>query len=400
MHLNFAEWSDEEEGLLIPKAWINIFRIPKKLRELLVIWALATNNSSFGRVLVSVIDSKAFPRKLTVVIGDRWYEFSIKVESIIPEVESYVEEIKNNDDSKRRDDDALGESSNKDNSDTRKKPKNCRNASQTGADEGRMDVDTNKNSSGNKNQRQITEEQLRVMANGILDLVADNLLEEIAGKVAAEVDDNEFMTDQCMLDSHAPEVEKELDGQETVGTQLREKLQLLVSATELQNNVEQGSGGVGVDCPAKQVSTTPFYGATGMTPPNRTSKRRANSLDEHSLERAERMVAKRNLETLEGTQKNISFLSLSEDRISTNISNIGVLMCTNGDRVKKATKHITLMETHRLATSPIKNSKVKRDLTKDLDDKHMMMMMVWINYLCATFVIIFWKIAWLTIIVT
>lgn len=32
------------------------------------------------------------------------------------------------------------------------------------------------------------------------------------------------------------------------------------------------------------------------------------------------------------------------------------------------TKHIRLMETHRLATSPIKNSKAKRDLTKDLDD--------------------------------
>ncbi|KAF8732768.1 hypothetical protein HU200_015105 [Digitaria exilis] len=207
MHLNFVEWSDKEEGLLIPKAWINIFRIPKKLKELPVIWALATNNSSFGRVLVSVIDSKAFPRKLTVVIGDRWYEFPIKVESIIPGVESYVEEIKNNDDSEG-DDDALGESSNKDNSDTRKKPKNGRNVSQKGANEGRIDVDTNKNSSGDKNQRQITEEQLRVMANGILDLVADNLLEEIAGKVAAEMDDNEFMTDQCMLDTHAPEVKR------------------------------------------------------------------------------------------------------------------------------------------------------------------------------------------------
>jgi hypothetical protein len=41
------------------------------------------NNSSFGRVLVSVIDSKAFPQKLCVVIGDRWFEFPVKVESII-----------------------------------------------------------------------------------------------------------------------------------------------------------------------------------------------------------------------------------------------------------------------------------------------------------------------------
>lgn len=42
VHLNLAEWFDKEEGLLIPKAWINIFRIPKKLRELPVLWALGS----------------------------------------------------------------------------------------------------------------------------------------------------------------------------------------------------------------------------------------------------------------------------------------------------------------------------------------------------------------------
>jgi len=36
-----------------------------------------------------------------------------------------------------------------------------------------------------------------------------------------------------------------------------------------------------------------------MTPPTCTIKRRANSLDEHSLERAQRMAGKRNLDTME-----------------------------------------------------------------------------------------------------
>lgn len=83
IHLNFEVWVEEEEGLLIPKAWINILKIPKKLRELPVLWALGsmvgapqvvdmvtTNKNSYGRVLVSVLvlDSRAFPKNYVLLL--------------------------------------------------------------------------------------------------------------------------------------------------------------------------------------------------------------------------------------------------------------------------------------------------------------------------------------------
>ena len=52
---------------------------------------VTSKNSPYGRVLVTVLDSKSIPEQLCVVIGDRWFEFPIEVDNIIPGVESYVE---------------------------------------------------------------------------------------------------------------------------------------------------------------------------------------------------------------------------------------------------------------------------------------------------------------------
>ena len=62
------------------------------------------------------------------------------------------------------------------------------------------------------------------------------------------------------------------------------------------------------------------------TPTRRTSKRRANSLDEHSLDRAQRLTAMRNLDVPKGTRPSASFLSLTDNCIISNITNLGVLM--------------------------------------------------------------------------
>ena len=104
IYLNSEVWSEEQEGLLLPKVYIRILWVPSKLRELPVLWALGSmvgatqmvdmvtsKNSNFCRVLVTVLDSKAIPGQLGVVIGDRWFEFPIEVDSIIHGVESYVE---------------------------------------------------------------------------------------------------------------------------------------------------------------------------------------------------------------------------------------------------------------------------------------------------------------------
>ena len=124
--MNFEVWSEEQEGLLLPKIWICILKVPRKLREISVLWALGSmvgatqmvdmvtsKNSHYGRVLVTVLDSKAIPEQLGVVIGDRWFEFPIEVDSIIHGVESYVEisndpggKDNNNDD---ENDDLLGD---------------------------------------------------------------------------------------------------------------------------------------------------------------------------------------------------------------------------------------------------------------------------------------------------
>lgn len=162
---------------------------------------IATNNNPFGRVLVSVIDSKAFPHRLCVVIGDRWYECPVRVESIIPRVKSYVEVIKHDDDPEGNDDDALGDDGYKDNNNgRRKKSKSGQNKSQTGVGGDRMDVDPNKNSDGDRNQQKVPEDQLRVMANEILDCVVSSLIGEVAEKVATEEDDSEGWADQYKPD--------------------------------------------------------------------------------------------------------------------------------------------------------------------------------------------------------
>jgi hypothetical protein len=40
--LLFEEWNQEEEGLPLPRVWIRIYRLPKKLREFSVLWALGS----------------------------------------------------------------------------------------------------------------------------------------------------------------------------------------------------------------------------------------------------------------------------------------------------------------------------------------------------------------------
>ena len=42
IHLNFEVWSEEQEGLLLPKIWIRILKVPSKLREISVLWALGS----------------------------------------------------------------------------------------------------------------------------------------------------------------------------------------------------------------------------------------------------------------------------------------------------------------------------------------------------------------------
>jgi hypothetical protein len=92
--LLFEERQLEEEGISLPRVWIRIFRLPKKLREFSVLWALgsvlgATQSvdmvtslrRNYSRVEVAVLNVDLLPNMIdTVVIGDRLYSLPIQVE--------------------------------------------------------------------------------------------------------------------------------------------------------------------------------------------------------------------------------------------------------------------------------------------------------------------------------
>ena len=42
IHLNFEVWLEEQKGLLLPKIWIRILKVPSKLREISILWALGS----------------------------------------------------------------------------------------------------------------------------------------------------------------------------------------------------------------------------------------------------------------------------------------------------------------------------------------------------------------------
>jgi hypothetical protein len=92
--LLFEEWQPEEEGIPLPRVWIHIFRLPTKLHEFSVLWALgsmlgATQSvdmvtslrKNYGRVEVTVLNVDLIPNMIdTVVIGDRHFSLPIQVE--------------------------------------------------------------------------------------------------------------------------------------------------------------------------------------------------------------------------------------------------------------------------------------------------------------------------------
>jgi hypothetical protein len=92
--LFFDEWQQEEEGHPLQRVWIRIFKLPQKLREFSVMWALGSMlgatqlvdmisslRNDYGRVEVAVLDVDLLPNMIdSVVVGDRLYSFPIQVE--------------------------------------------------------------------------------------------------------------------------------------------------------------------------------------------------------------------------------------------------------------------------------------------------------------------------------
>jgi hypothetical protein len=80
----------------LPRVWIRIYRLPKKLREFSVLWALGSmlgvtqsvdmitsSKKEYGRVEVAVLNTDLLPNSIdTVVIGDRLFSLPIQAEGL------------------------------------------------------------------------------------------------------------------------------------------------------------------------------------------------------------------------------------------------------------------------------------------------------------------------------
>lgn len=93
IRMEFREWYEKEEGYLLPKVWVKVFGLRKKLREYLTLWAVGsllgatqmvdmktTRKNDFGRIFIAVLDPKIIPRNIDVVIGDHYFELRFEVE--------------------------------------------------------------------------------------------------------------------------------------------------------------------------------------------------------------------------------------------------------------------------------------------------------------------------------
>jgi hypothetical protein len=93
--IKFEMWKEKEVGFLLPKVWVRIGGLRKKLREFLELWAISsllgstqmvdmetTRKNDFGRVLVVVLNPVLIPSNLDVVIGDHYFELEFELEKM------------------------------------------------------------------------------------------------------------------------------------------------------------------------------------------------------------------------------------------------------------------------------------------------------------------------------
>lgn len=88
--------------------------------------------------------------------------------------------------------------------------------------------------------------------------------------------------------------------------------------------------------------------------PERRSSRRSASANEDSLAKAERLVAKKNLEDNDGTPFHNSFLTLSDDLITDNVKNVGISLGSDVTKVQSSVKLIKKVEKERFISSNVK----------------------------------------------
>ncbi|CAO2178969.1 unnamed protein product [Urochloa humidicola] len=225
MRIQFEEWHEEEKGYLLPKVWIRVTGIRRKLREFPNLWAIGTllgstqtvdmettRKNNFGRILVAVLDPKLLPPKLDVVIGDHYFDLKFEVEPV--GFDDNGDEVQfnfgNNDENQDMEEDAPNGEENLDREG--KRSRNEPSDAHDGKDAaGKNDVAPSKTKgntpSMSMEQREEMEVEIQRMPSEILDMAVDRTLNFCADNVLAEEEDEQMdgmLDEECYDDEYDP----------------------------------------------------------------------------------------------------------------------------------------------------------------------------------------------------
>lgn len=203
--MQFEEWFEKEEGCLLPKVWIRVFGLRKRLREYLTLWVVGslvgatqlvdmktTRKSDFGRIFVAVLDPTIIPRKLDVVIGDHYFELKFEVEKKGfdengEEVEFMQEGGGDGDGSKDNEKDMRDEEEEEEG----RSPKRARNDDMVVEGKEGGNGDSEEAMSNGRGEREDEEVFLGGIADEVIDVAMEKVLGEIFDNIEVEGDGRE-----------------------------------------------------------------------------------------------------------------------------------------------------------------------------------------------------------------
>ncbi|CAO2173343.1 unnamed protein product [Urochloa humidicola] len=221
MRMQFEEWHEEEEGYLLPKVWIRVTGIRKKLREFLNLWAIGTllgstqmvdmettRKNKFGRILVAVLDPKLLPSKLDVVIGDHYFELKFKIEPV--GFDDNGDEVQfdfgNDDEDQDMDEDDPKEEEHLDREGkrSRNEPSDNQGGKDAAENNGTPNTTMENTNTMSTDQREEMEAKIQRMASEIIDMAVEKSLNFCADKILEEEEDerlNGMLDKDCSNDN-------------------------------------------------------------------------------------------------------------------------------------------------------------------------------------------------------
>lgn len=315
----------EEVKYVMPRVWVQFTGLPLELGEFEVIWAVGsilgvskkvdmkfTRKFDRSRLQVMVLDPNLIPQYVDVVIGDYLYELQFRVEENVDENNPEPMDMdagKNEDNGEQ----GKGEDQGNDNMETDDTAvKNDQSASQ-GINSKK--TDTGSQSSGVKKARQIVHLTIPGAIPSMVQMQPNKGIEELPLSPVADMGVDTFMASPGG------------DG----------------SVMTVGDEVGALAGQATPDSLAAIPEARQGASAT------HSSKRRAASTDEDSVQLAARLKAGRNLQFTEGTQDTPeSFINFSKTTIVSGLSNIGVSIGVDNKDIDDSIELIKQVEQSRL----------------------------------------------------